>query len=181
MHGAEPDTEPQSVAGRWRALCRTHVKSLLERGEAQMQRLFETLSIVVADILILCGATGTWDSVSEVVVREFETELYEVVNLALRFQWTAGECVVSRDLLVFVADSDATYDPTRMECQNAEPLKVSSVRAPPKTVLCTTQLGLICETKVGGKGDGGQVRRSVLTRAKVVLRGNAGELIVAER
>ena len=61
-----------------------------------MQRLFETLSIVVADILILCGATGTWDSVSEVVVREFETELYEVVNS----QDHRGKFYVSRDVRV---------------------------------------------------------------------------------
>ncbi|EJF61938.1 hypothetical protein BD309DRAFT_867110, partial [Dichomitus squalens] len=166
------DTEPQSVAGRWRALCRTHVKSLIERGEAQTQRLFQTLSVVIADVLILCGAIGTWDGVLEAVVRDFEAELYEVVNLALRFQWTAGECVISRDFVVYVADSDAIYDPTRMDSDNAELLKAPSARAPSRTVLCTTHLGLLSETKVGGRerDNGGKVRTTVLTKAKVVLK-----------
>ncbi|KAI1793712.1 hypothetical protein LXA43DRAFT_885202 [Ganoderma leucocontextum] len=161
------EREPQSIAGKWRALCRTHVKSLLDTGEAQTRRLFETLSIIVADILVVCGAAGTWDGISGMVVHEFETELHEVVDLALRFQWTAGECVLLRDFVVFVADSDATYDWTRME-KEAVLLDAPSAQASFGRVLCTTHLGLMLETKVGGGNEDGGT--TILLKAKVILK-----------
>ncbi|KAI0738317.1 hypothetical protein C8Q80DRAFT_1068481, partial [Daedaleopsis nitida] len=90
--------EPQSVAGRWRALYRTHING--GAGD-QTSALLASLSKVVADVLLACGATGTPDDVLALVHREFESELGEVVGYALEFRSKAGERVVSRDLRVF--------------------------------------------------------------------------------
>ncbi|PIL34603.1 hypothetical protein GSI_03382 [Ganoderma sinense ZZ0214-1] len=156
--------------GKWRALCRTHVKSLLDTGEAQTRRLFETLSIIVSDVLIICGAEGTWDSISGIVVHEFERELLEVVDLALRFQWTVGERVLLRDFVVFVADSDATYDHTRMEDGNAS-LTDPSSEATLGRVLCTTHLGLMSESTVAANENrhGRKSGTKIVLKARVVL------------
>ncbi|KAM5545524.1 hypothetical protein V8D89_000562 [Ganoderma adspersum] len=160
--------------GKWRALCRTHVKSLLDTGEAQTRRLFETLSIIVSDVLIVCGAEGTWDSISEIVVHEFERELLELVDLALRFQWTVGECVLLRDFVMFVADSDATYDHTRMEGGNASLANTSSARAALGRVLCTTHLGLMLESTVAANEDHNdrKPRTKIVLKARVILKTN---------
>ena len=164
-------SEPQSIAGKWRALCRAHVKSLLETGEAQTRRLFETLSIIVADVLIICGATGTWESISGMVVREFERELHEIVDLALRFQWTVGECVLLQDFVMFVADADGTYDPRRMEDGGAVLTDPTSAHEALGKVLCTTHLGLMSESRVGGDEDDERTRTRtrILLKATVVL------------
>ena len=132
--------------------------------------MFETLSIIVSDVLIICGAEGTWDDISGVVVREFERELLEVVDLALRFQWTVGECVLLRDFVVFVADSDATYDHTRMEGETTSSTDPSSARAASGRVLCTTHLGLMSESTVAGSDDDRKPRTKIVLKARVILK-----------
>ncbi|RDX46341.1 hypothetical protein OH76DRAFT_1356279 [Lentinus brumalis] len=168
------EREPQSVAGRWRALCRTHVKALLETGEAQTQRLFKTLAGIVADVLVIYGASGTWEDVSDAVTQTFERDLHEVISLALQFQWTAGEKVVSRDFSVFAAEPDLAFDPLSMQDERADQRKTTaSIRK--GSVLCTTHLGLLMERKSGGKGGSGDVDSTLLLKPKVVLKSGLGK------
>ena len=163
--------EPQSVAGRWRVLCRTNVKALLDTGETQTQRLVKSLSGIVADVLVISGAAGTWESISDVVSQEFETNLHEIVSLALQFQWTAGERIVSRDFVVFTEEPDAVFDRTRMEDERADGKKATFGSVRKGRVLCTTQLGLMVERKVGGtREEPGEVMSTVLSKPKVVLK-----------
>ena len=157
------------MAGRWRALCRTHIKALLETGETQTQRLFKTLSGIVADVLVISGVTGTWESLSETIVQRFENDLYQIINLALQFQWTVGERIVSRDYVVFAEEQDIPFNPSRMEDERgAERVRIGSIRK--GNVLCTTQLGLMSETKLG-VGKDAEMRSSILLKPKVILKG----------
>lgn len=92
------------------------------------------------------------------------------MSLALQFQWTAGERIVSRDFVVYTEEPDAIFDSSRMEDERAESKRSphSSIRK--GRVLCTTQLGLIMEKKVGRGKEEGEVMTTVLTKPKVVLK-----------
>lgn len=146
----------------------------METGEGQTQRLFKTLTGIVADVLVIYGASGTWESVSDAVTQTFEGDLHEIISLALRFQWTTGEKIVSRDFAVFTAEPDLAFDPLSMQDERADQRKTtSSIRK--GSVLCTTHLGLLMERKTGGKGGIGDVDSIVLLKPKVVLKSGFGK------
>ncbi len=69
--------------------------------------LFDALCSLVTDILVVCGAAGTREKLLEMVSREYESELQDVLKLALQFQRTAGERVVSSDFTTSLQPSKA--------------------------------------------------------------------------
>ena len=162
-------SEPQSVAGRWRALARTHVKALLETGEAQTQRLFDTLTGIITDVLVVGGAHGTRADVSACVAREFEAALYDVVSLALEFQWTTGERILTRDFVLCAVEAGSEFSWTGMELEKTGSLDtVSAGRG--CVVAATVALGVRMERKVGGEKDvPGDVRKTMVLKPKVLL------------
>ncbi|KAH9940083.1 uncharacterized protein BXZ73DRAFT_43205, partial [Epithele typhae] len=163
-------TEPQSVAGRWRALTRTHVKALLETGEAQTQRLFDTLAAVVLDVLVGGGGAGSREEAAAALAAHFERALYDVVSLALEFQWTAGERIVSRDFVVFVVEDGAPFNPGAMEEDGA--LGPTWRQGEERQVIATVGLGMRMEVKVDGdklKDVPGEVRRTTMVKPAVIL------------
>lgn len=143
---------------------------MLDTGETQTQRLFKSISGIVADVLVICGVAGTSESISETVGEGFATDLHEIVSLALQFQWTAGERIVSRDFVVYTEEPDAIFDSSRMEDERAESKRSTHSSIRKGRVLCTTQLGLIMEKKVGRGKEEGEVMTTVLTKPKVVLK-----------
>ncbi|KAI0750410.1 hypothetical protein C8Q74DRAFT_1373997 [Fomes fomentarius] len=167
------ETEPQAVAGRWRILCRTYTKLLRGRAEDSTRTLFDALSSMVTDILIVCGAAGTREKLLEMVAREYESELQSVLKLALQFQRTAGERVVSSDFTILAAKPGAAFDSAQMEDARAT---TGAAATPPSTneVLCTTELGLVMEKTVGEPRRSNEpqatgIQSTVLKRCKVVL------------
>lgn len=169
--GAENGTEPQAVAGRWRILGRTYMKLLREGTEDPTRVLFETLSTMVTDVLLVCGARGSRETVSKVVAREFEGDLQGVLKLALQFHRTAGERVVSCDFVILHAKPGAAFETTSM--QDVGVITQSAMPPPPTNVLCTTDLGLLVQKTSGGaKRSQSQpivVQTAVLVKCKVVM------------
>ena len=165
---ASSDTlkEPQSVAARWRVLGRRHLQGLLPSAD-YVPSLVSQLSDVVTDILLAAGATAPRDVVANIVSTEFESDLREIVTLALHFRNTAGERVLSRDFALFAAEPGEPFDGQRMEAQHHQEAFAQRAR-----VLGTTQLGLLAERSVekGGRRDDLEVRRAVLLKCTVALQ-----------
>ncbi|KAI0750414.1 hypothetical protein C8Q74DRAFT_367972 [Fomes fomentarius] len=167
----EHASEPQAVAGKWRILCRKYTKLLRGRAEDSTRTWFDALSSMVTDILIVCGAAGTLEKLRELVVREYGSELQGVLKLALQFQRTAGERVVSSDFTILAAKPGAAFDATQMEDARAT---AGAPATPPSTneVLCTTELGLektMGEPRRGNEPQATGIHSTVLKRCKVVL------------
>ncbi|TFK87245.1 hypothetical protein K466DRAFT_586538 [Polyporus arcularius HHB13444] len=169
VYWAIRDREPQSVAGRWRSLGRTHLKRILSNID-YAPFLVSNLSDVVADILLVAGATGTRDVIAQIVSAEFESELGEIASLALKFHATTGERVVSRDFALLAAQPGDPFDASCMEAEQGA--GESSAR-----VLGTTQLGLVAERSVERDGKRGdlEIRRAVLLKCRVVLQDTADQ------
>ena len=157
--------EPQSIAGRWRALSRKYVKSLLETGEIQTQRLFDTLAGLVADVLVAAGVEGSRQEVVATLAREFESLLYDITSLALEFQWTAGERIVSRDFTVYTVEIGSAFSAAGMEREAAGKGRSSS-----SGIVAMTALGVRVERKAGGNGEvTGEAQAATVLKAKVML------------
>ena len=165
MHVAEP----QAVAGRWRVLTRAHVRALTD---PKPQAITGTLTSIVANILLACGAKGTQESVASAVASVVHADLVEIVRLALEFQRASGEEYLSRDFTAFVASPDVEFDPTYMEDAKIEFETQSSAGGSTKMhVLCTTAVGLQAEIRANDDASGrAGLAKEVLLKPKVVLR-----------
>ncbi len=108
--------------------------------------------------------------IAQIVSAEFESELGEIVSLALNFHATTGERVVSRDFALLAAQAGEPFDASCMEAEHKA--GESSAR-----VLGTTQLGLIAERSVerGGRRGDLEIRRAVLLKCRVALQDTADQ------
>ncbi|KAI0738323.1 hypothetical protein C8Q80DRAFT_1262841 [Daedaleopsis nitida] len=166
--------EPQSVAGRWRALSRAGIKAALRdiRREAS-----GCLTELVTAILAASGAEGT--SHEEEVRRVSYQAFQEIIALALEFQTVTGENIVSRDLVALGAAFGEVFDPVRMIDEWEDPKATRSGRVPTHPpVLCSTGLGLLREVKITreGEGDRGTFDTVLLLKPTVVLTNMLDEL-----
>ncbi|KAI0656116.1 hypothetical protein C8Q70DRAFT_880260, partial [Cubamyces menziesii] len=134
------ESEPQSVAGRWRAITWKHFQSLHPRLDEVQQEACAHLAERIVDILALCGVCGTRVAILNDVIVGFSSPLHDVVKLAFYLEKTITERVISRDLVVVVIQADATFDAAGMVDEWSSPKTV--VRASAGSVLCTTQLGM---------------------------------------
>ncbi len=135
--------------------------------------MFDALCSMITDILMVCGATGTREKLLEMVAQGFEGELQSVLRLAIQFQRTVGERVVSSDFTILAVKPGAAFDSAQMEDARAT---AGAAATPPSTneVLCTTELGLVMEKTVGEPRRGNEpqatgIQSTVLKRCKVVL------------
>ncbi|KAM5545517.1 hypothetical protein V8D89_000555 [Ganoderma adspersum] len=162
-------TEQQSVAGRWRALSRTYVKTFLKDGVGQGRREVDVLVHDITNILLVCGIAAAPQDLLTEVGSSYADALGEVIHLALEFQRITGEGIISRDLLILVARLGEPFDPSRMDDEWADP-KGAHHGNDTHPVLCTTQLGLVREEKIATGGDEeGMIATVALLKPKVVL------------
>ena len=131
--------------------------------DTEPQRHAKRLAKLLAEVLLACGVSGTLESVSDAVKKSFGLALQEIAELALKFQRTAGELVVSRDLIAVVMTPDTDFDPAAMDDEWADPKQ--PIGKSTEYVLCTTQLGLVREEVKEGV-----VHSILLVKPKVVLR-----------
>ncbi|KAI0704723.1 hypothetical protein C8Q76DRAFT_779067 [Earliella scabrosa] len=175
--GASVLHEPQSVAGKWRSLSRTHVKAFVASEEGRQAVAEGMLAEHVTDILLACGVHEMPQRLLDEVKGKCSEALHEIVRLALEFQRITGECIVSRDLFVVLAKDGVTFDPDRMTDEWATPRQASRV-VDERPVLCTTQLGVVREDSRGNVGGqhGPEVSATILLKPKVVLTSMLNEL-----
>ncbi|RPD55190.1 hypothetical protein L226DRAFT_539128 [Lentinus tigrinus ALCF2SS1-7] len=171
--------EPQSVAGRWRAMARVHVKQLLP-GEVECQTIAtDALAEHITNILVACGTTGVPQELLEEVKSAFSDALHEITGLALEFQRVTGERIVSRECFAVVGQNGDMFDPDRMNDEWASPKRTRGA-VKPHPVLCTTHLGLVREENRMVSTDGADGRwetsSTILLKPKVVLTSMLEEL-----
>ncbi|PIL34594.1 hypothetical protein GSI_03373 [Ganoderma sinense ZZ0214-1] len=169
--------ERQSVAGRWRALSRTYVKTFLENDTGLEASANDVLMGRITDILLICGIAGAPQELRREVEDSYADAIREIVHKSLEFQRITGEGIISRDLLVVDTKPGEPFNPSCMVDEWADPKKARR-RVEPRPVLCTTQLGLVREEKkvIGGEE---AIARVVLLKPKVVLTSFLEELLNA--
>ncbi|TBU42058.1 hypothetical protein BD309DRAFT_217318 [Dichomitus squalens] len=174
LYASIQQNEPQSVAGRWRALTRVHVKTL-SAGDVQLQQEGEKVLVtLIRDVLLACGVPQT--PLDDVNTR-FGSAIDDVVRLALEFQKMSGEMIISRDLTVTIAPIDAVFDPALMDDEWGRPAKGKRHQILTDPILCTTRLGLTRqERRDGSDGDGAVFYETTLIKPTVVLTSMLDEL-----
>ncbi|KAI0367128.1 hypothetical protein BV20DRAFT_902088, partial [Pilatotrama ljubarskyi] len=165
--------EPQSVAGKWRALSRKHVIDLALEHGWRRDMAWRPLGENVADVLLACGAPN---AILDFVLQRYGDALRDLVDTALMFQRTAGEQVVSRDFHVVLVEAGSAFDDGRMVDEWSDPTRrCSSTTA--QRVVCTTQLGLTF-TKGAGRGEAGAgvTEEAILLKPQVVRESSLEEV-----
>ncbi|KAH9940086.1 uncharacterized protein BXZ73DRAFT_99087 [Epithele typhae] len=158
--------ESQSVCGRWRALCRRHVRSFTPGEDEAAEVAAGILCEHVKTILLVCRIQQSPEELLSDIRRRFHDSFKDIVYQCLKFQRLAGEGVVSRDLNVFVAGRGQAFDPSRMEDQWMD--ASAPATAVPSTVLATMELGLVREERQVAEGKT-TTRSAVLLKSSVVL------------
>ncbi|KAH9895580.1 hypothetical protein C8Q73DRAFT_644262, partial [Cubamyces lactineus] len=157
--------EPQSVAGKWRALTRMHAKKLHFRVDEQQQQAYNLLTWCIVDVLLLCGVPGTRNTVYDMIVARFHSSILDMVKLALQIERTTGELITSRDLLVALAMPGEAFDVARMDDEWSGPMAPS----PQGMVMCSTQLGLSKRQILSPRGGVRSEEVFTLLKPKVTL------------
>ncbi|KAI0643484.1 hypothetical protein C8Q79DRAFT_869033, partial [Trametes meyenii] len=163
--------EPQSVAGRWRALSRKHIKALLSTSEDQRDTGVLCLAWRVVDVLVVCGATGPDHELPLKVARRFGDAFRNVAELAFHFRSIASERIISHDIFAVYPNPGSPFDVSYMKDEWGGPT-ASRPSGETGTVLCATQLGLGTEAALTGddkvkRGQG--FKHTILLRSSVIL------------
>lgn len=155
--------EDQAVSGRWRALTRTHVQSMLH-GDADVSlNLVLHIADTLADVLLVAGLKATHEHIHEEVMTTFGEKLTIVVRAALALNWVIGKDITSADLEPITVLWQSVFDSAVMEDVNGGGLKVGV-----EHVLCTTDLGLQRVVKSSKEGES-EWQTSMLLKPKVAL------------
>lgn len=134
--------ESQAVAGRWRALTRTHAHSMLH-GDSDVSLIFVPhIADSMVDVLLVAGLRATPEQIHEVVMTTFGEKLITIVRLALGLNWVIGKEITSADLDPIIIESKAIFDPATMEDVNGEGARNVEGKVAVEHVLCTTDMGL---------------------------------------
>ncbi|KAI0668086.1 hypothetical protein C8Q78DRAFT_980301 [Trametes maxima] len=163
--------EPQSVAGRWRALSRKHTRVLLSTTEEQHNTGVRYMVLHVVDVLLVCGVTGSDHELPLKVVGRFGDAFRNVAELAFQFQSIASERIISHDVLIVYPNPGSPFDVSYMKDEWGGPT-ASQSRGERGTVLCAIQLGLMTEVALTADDKvkrGRGVRHTILLKSPVVL------------
>lgn len=154
------------VSGKWRALTRTLIRSILH-GEADVsKRLLPAICEALSDVLVLSGVMSTAEEIQEELDGKFKERLWIILALALRLNEATGEEIVSCDIKAASYTGGASFDPDLMgdSCGRSVPGQLLEG----DIVFCTTDLGLQKEICEGVEGN--TFRQKVtLLKPKVAL------------
>ncbi|KAI1793721.1 hypothetical protein LXA43DRAFT_1092510 [Ganoderma leucocontextum] len=170
-------TEQQSVAGRWRALCLTYMKKFRADDRERRRVARDELLEHVTDILLASGIAVSRQDLRRTVERIHADVLREVIHLSYKFQCITVERIISRDLLIYTVIPGEPFDPSCMVDEWADP-KRTRRRVDIYPVLCTTQLGVVRGERMATEEAGGEggISSIVLLKPKVVLTSFLDEL-----
>ena len=157
-------TEPQEVAGRWRALTRKYSKQRLYNGRDLTTDFTHQLAERMSAIFIVSGANDGVEIIEQMGLASLES----IIRLSLDLQTIIGEKVISGDFEVAVVRVDEVFNPDLMEDLYAEENAQHSSPDHELHVLCTASLGLRHLQKASGADDSSLVP-SLLLKPKVVL------------
>jgi len=167
------------VAGRWRALTRTHAQKIAFREDAQHSTLVTNLSEALVLVLVAAGCAGTYDEIYKRIASAFGTRISALVDMATRLNRGMGEEVTSADLWPAYIEFGTAFDRNDMSDAYAEGGDDAHDTRKGQVVLCTTELGLIRSEKVQVDGRP-KFSTTHLVKAKVVLESVVDEMEVIE-
>jgi hypothetical protein len=153
------------VSGRWRALTRTLVRSMLHGQTVDVSsRLIPLISDAIVDALLVAGCQGTRTQVHGQLTQRFNKKIAVIVAMALRLNEVIGEEITSCELKAISMPYGVAFSPRTMD-DGYDDGKWHGLASESPLVLCTTELGLQKEVK----GYDGGWQRMVLTKPKVSL------------
>jgi len=159
--------EDQAISGRWRALTRTHVQSMLHGDSDVSLDLVPHIADTLVDVLLVAGLKSTHEQIHEVVMSTFGEKLTIVVRAALALNWVIGKDITSADLEPITVLWETEFDPALMEDVNGSD-SGGGLKVGVEHVLCTTDLGL--QRVVKSKEEGEPVwQTNMLLKPKVAL------------
>ncbi|KAF8883257.1 hypothetical protein BD779DRAFT_1663186 [Infundibulicybe gibba] len=156
------ESEDQAVAGRWRALTRSHVQRMIS-DEPDLAMYFIDAFV---NVLLAAGVPTRASTLQETISTQFAGPISAVVRAALQLNRAIGEGVTACELEVLYVATDASYDVGTMGDSFGAHADGQSEEE--ELVLCATDLGLVRSEKI--PGEPGQWRDVVLLRPKVVLQ-----------
>ncbi|KZP25911.1 hypothetical protein FIBSPDRAFT_733137 [Athelia psychrophila] len=132
------NSEDQAVAGRWRALSRSHLRHMTTGGRDTLSGIREYICGGLGDILVGAKCQLSPLGVVEVLTGRFGDRIYAIIDAAFNINRILGEEITSGDFEIVTCQGGGTFDPTAMEDAASDvPLHDES-----GTVLCTTEMGL---------------------------------------
>ena len=158
--------EEQSVAGRWRALARTHVPgNQHDPTDGLVRHLIRELTLV----LLCTGLYANYQEASNYIEKSGEKRINAVVNLAIQLNKIFGREITSSDLFLFCGSTGMNFDRNTMEDYYGH--WNNGTTCEPENcgrVLGGTEFGVmkVVKNSCGGKSES---IRNVLLKAKVVL------------
>jgi len=160
--------EPQPSSSRWRALTHRYVHNLhpgLE--EHAVNDLAETIFRWSSDVFITSGCVNP-DTTPTLLRTSFSSQVQRIARAAYNVAQVTREEIMSTNFDVMGVDYGQAFDDHKMSDAFGD---YGTSRG---TVLCTTELGLRCTTRKGGREIGklvedGTIEGRLLLQPKVVL------------
>lgn len=152
------------MSGRWRALTRTHVQSMLHGDADVSQNLVPHIADTLVDVLLVAGLKATHEHIHTEVMTTFGEKLTIVVRAALALNWVIGKDITSADLEPTTVLWNSVFDPAIMDDVNS----AGGLKTGVEHVLCTTDLGLQRIVKSSKEGEPAW-QTSMLLKPKVAL------------
>ncbi|KZT05475.1 uncharacterized protein LAESUDRAFT_760342 [Laetiporus sulphureus 93-53] len=159
--------ECQSVAGRWRALSRKHLR-LLNEEDSKEDSLTRFLHEHLSSVLLIAGGSGE-------VSQKTTESLRVIVRSALNLRHSINERITESEYVVTVGHFDGEFSPEEMEDAFAVKGKATKEN---ERVACAHELGLTRLEAEGGTA--GVLKEVVLVKPTVVLISLLNELALSE-
>ncbi|KZP05597.1 hypothetical protein FIBSPDRAFT_842861 [Athelia psychrophila] len=158
------NSEDQAVAGRWRALSRSHLRHLSAGGNDALSGIRKFICGGLADVLISAKCQLSPSAVAEALTGKFGDRIYAIIDAALNINRILGEEITSADFEIVTCPGGVTFNPTWMEDAASD----DSFYDGKSIVLCTTEMGLKRESR---EVKGGQIAKefTLLLKPKVTL------------
>ncbi|KAL6306647.1 hypothetical protein BKA93DRAFT_728707 [Sparassis latifolia] len=164
LYAALNEKESRNVAGRWRVLTRSHIKSLLPPEPELARWLQDILIRNISDIIRTTGLQQPPQEMAEALQSVHGEQMCSIIGLCLGLRVATGEQILSRDFEILVVDPGVSFDVELMQdafCGGA----VGKSEASKTNILCMTELGL----RRVEKNANGQLYHTILLKPKVAL------------
>ena len=157
-----------AISGRWRALTRTLVRSMLHGQTGDMSsRLVPSVFDAIVDALLVAGCQGTTNQIRQRLTARFSMKMTVLTTMSLRLNEVIGEEITSCELKAISMPYGVAFSARTMD-DGYDDGKWHGLPSESPQVLCTTELGLQKEVK---RYDDEKVswQRVVLAKPKVSL------------
>jgi len=165
----DAETHAMEVSGRWRALTRVLVRSMLngQKGGDVTSRLIPLVFDSITDVLLVGGCQGTRTQILEKLMARFSERMTFISMMAIRLNEVIGEEITSCEMKAIAMPYGVPFSARTMD-DGFDDGRWRGLAADSPQVLCTTELGL--QKEIRGCENGKVVRQKVmLAKPQVAL------------